>query len=75
VLLLPIAVLLPVQMVRPKKEERVLREAFGEEYDRYKAGTWFWSRSHVRGNLPYASDLLEGHYAAHPAINSSRNCK
>lgn len=39
--LVPIAVLLPVQLVRARKEEAVLRAAFGEEYDRYKAGTWF----------------------------------
>lgn len=41
ILLAIVAVLVPVQMVRAKKEERVLREAFGEEYERYKAGTWF----------------------------------
>jgi protein-S-isoprenylcysteine O-methyltransferase Ste14 len=40
-LLVPIAVLVPVQIVRAKKEEQVLHEAFGEEYVRYKAGTWF----------------------------------
>jgi protein-S-isoprenylcysteine O-methyltransferase Ste14 len=27
--------------VRARKEEQVLAEAFGEEYARYKAGTWF----------------------------------
>jgi protein-S-isoprenylcysteine O-methyltransferase Ste14 len=41
VLLVPIAVLVPVQMVRARKEEKVLAEAFGEEYERYKAKTWF----------------------------------
>ncbi len=40
-LLAPIAVLVPVQLVRVRKEEKVLTEAFGEEYERYKAGTWF----------------------------------
>jgi len=40
-LLAPIAVLMPVQIARARKEEAVLREAFGEEYVRYKAGTWF----------------------------------
>jgi protein-S-isoprenylcysteine O-methyltransferase Ste14 len=40
-LLAIVAVLTPVQIVRARKEEQVLREAFGEEYERYKAGTWF----------------------------------
>jgi protein-S-isoprenylcysteine O-methyltransferase Ste14 len=40
-LLLPIAALVPVQMVRARREARVLAAAFGEEYERYKAGTWF----------------------------------
>lgn len=40
-LLAILVVLTPVQMVRARKEEAVLREAFGEEYERYKAGTWF----------------------------------
>jgi protein-S-isoprenylcysteine O-methyltransferase Ste14 len=40
-LLLPVAALVPVQVVRTRKEERVLAAAFGEEYERYKAGTWF----------------------------------
>ena len=40
-LLLPIALLVPMQVVRARKEERVLAAAFGEEYERYKAGTWF----------------------------------
>ena len=41
VLLLILAALVPVQIVRARKEAQVLREAFGEEYERYKAGTWF----------------------------------
>jgi protein-S-isoprenylcysteine O-methyltransferase Ste14 len=41
ILLAIVAVLVPVQIARAKKEEQVLREAFGEEYVRYKAGTWF----------------------------------
>jgi protein-S-isoprenylcysteine O-methyltransferase Ste14 len=40
-LLLPIAALIPMQMVRARREARVLAAAFGEEYERYKAGTWF----------------------------------
>jgi protein-S-isoprenylcysteine O-methyltransferase Ste14 len=41
VLLLILAVLVPVQIARARKEEQVLHEAFGDEYERYKAGTWF----------------------------------
>jgi protein-S-isoprenylcysteine O-methyltransferase Ste14 len=41
VLLLLLLVLVPVQIIRARKEEQVLTEAFGEEYVRYKAGTWF----------------------------------
>ena len=33
--------ILPVQILRARKEERVLEKAFGEAYCRYKAGTWF----------------------------------
>ena len=29
------------QLVRIRKEDRVLEEAFGDEYRRYKASTWF----------------------------------
>jgi protein-S-isoprenylcysteine O-methyltransferase Ste14 len=32
---------IPVQVFRARKEARVLSEAFGEEYARYKAKTWF----------------------------------
>lgn len=31
----------PVQLVRARMESRVLGEAFGERYARYKAQTWF----------------------------------
>jgi protein-S-isoprenylcysteine O-methyltransferase Ste14 len=41
ILLLIGVALLPMQIVRAKKEAEVLREAFGEEYVRYKVGTWF----------------------------------
>jgi protein-S-isoprenylcysteine O-methyltransferase Ste14 len=40
-LLLLVLALVPVQVVRARKEEQVLTQAFGEEYARYKAGTWF----------------------------------
>lgn len=40
-LLLFLLVLVPVQIVRARTEEQVLSEAFGEEYVRYKAQTWF----------------------------------
>jgi len=39
--LLLFVVMIPMQIVRARKEEQVLAEAFGEEYARYKAGTWF----------------------------------
>jgi protein-S-isoprenylcysteine O-methyltransferase Ste14 len=41
ILLLPLAALAAAQLFRARKEEAVLTEAFGEEYARYKAGTWF----------------------------------
>ncbi len=37
-LLIPIV---PVQVLRARREEGVLRNAFGAEYDRYHAQTWF----------------------------------
>ena len=40
-LLIPLLVLIPLQIVRSRKEQKVLEEAFGEEYVQYKAGTWF----------------------------------
>lgn len=39
--LLLLLVLIPVQVIRARKEEQVLTEAFGKEYLRYKARTWF----------------------------------
>jgi protein-S-isoprenylcysteine O-methyltransferase Ste14 len=41
ILLLVLLALLPLQVWRARKEEQVLTEAFGEEYVRYKARTWF----------------------------------
>lgn len=40
-LLLLVVALVPVQVLRARKEEQVLARAFGEEYARYKARTWF----------------------------------
>jgi len=40
-LLLIFAVLIPVQVVRSRTEERVLTEKFGAEYLDYKQKTWF----------------------------------
>ncbi len=34
-------IVIPVQIVRARREAAVLREAFGEKYDRYRSGTWF----------------------------------
>ncbi len=39
--LLLLLALIPVQIVRARQESRVLEARFGEEYRRYKAGTWF----------------------------------
>ena len=41
VFLLAFAVLIPMQLIRVKKEEKVLREKFGEKYDEYRRNTWF----------------------------------
>jgi protein-S-isoprenylcysteine O-methyltransferase Ste14 len=38
---LVVVVLVPLQVYRARKEDAVLAAAFGEEYERYKAGTWF----------------------------------
>ena len=40
-LLLIFAVLIPLQVVRSRKEERVLAEKFGAAYVEYKQKTWF----------------------------------
>jgi protein-S-isoprenylcysteine O-methyltransferase Ste14 len=36
-----LAVMVPVQMMRARREARVLEEKFGEAYRRYRAQTWF----------------------------------
>jgi protein-S-isoprenylcysteine O-methyltransferase Ste14 len=41
ILLLAFVVLIPMQIVRARKESKVLEEAFGDEYRAYKARTWF----------------------------------
>ena len=40
-LLIVLALLIPVQVMRSRKEEAVLAEKFGEEYLAYKRQTWF----------------------------------
>jgi protein-S-isoprenylcysteine O-methyltransferase Ste14 len=35
------AVLVPVQVVRARREQQVLAQAFGSEYAAYRASTWF----------------------------------
>jgi protein-S-isoprenylcysteine O-methyltransferase Ste14 len=40
-LLVVAIILIPIQVVRARKEAQVLAGAFGEEYERYKAQTWF----------------------------------
>jgi protein-S-isoprenylcysteine O-methyltransferase Ste14 len=39
--LLIFVVIIPLQIQRAKKEAAVLEAAFGEEYRKYRAGTWF----------------------------------
>jgi protein-S-isoprenylcysteine O-methyltransferase Ste14 len=39
--LLVFVLLIPLQLWRAKKESAVLEAAFGDEYRRYRAGTWF----------------------------------
>jgi protein-S-isoprenylcysteine O-methyltransferase Ste14 len=39
--LLLFVVLIPLQIARSRNEGKVLAEKFGEEYQRYKAKTWF----------------------------------
>ena len=36
-----LGVLIPLQIVRAKREARVLEEHFGEEYRAYRSQTWF----------------------------------
>lgn len=40
-LLILFVVLIPLQIYRARKEEKVLADKFGDEYARYKAQTWF----------------------------------
>ncbi len=35
------AILIPIQLLRAAREERVLAEAFGAEYEAYRRSTWF----------------------------------
>lgn len=39
-LIIPWAAIIPMQLRRIRKEEKVLAEKFGEEYLEYKKGTW-----------------------------------
>jgi protein-S-isoprenylcysteine O-methyltransferase Ste14 len=39
--LLLLIVVVPLQMVRARREEAVLRAAFGSDYDDYRRRTWF----------------------------------
>ena len=39
--LLIFVILIPLQIWRARKESAVLEASFGEEYRRYRAGTWF----------------------------------
>jgi protein-S-isoprenylcysteine O-methyltransferase Ste14 len=39
--LLAFLIVIPLQIWRARKESAVLEAAFGEEYRRYRAGTWF----------------------------------
>jgi protein-S-isoprenylcysteine O-methyltransferase Ste14 len=39
--LLLLLVLVPVQIARARKEAQVLEARFGEEYSKYREGTWF----------------------------------
>jgi protein-S-isoprenylcysteine O-methyltransferase Ste14 len=40
-LLVIFLILVPIQIYRARKEENILTNAYGEEYARYKASTWF----------------------------------
>ena len=39
--LLILLVLIPIQILRARQEAKVLEARFGEDYRKYKAGTWF----------------------------------
>ncbi len=39
--MLLMVIVVPLQVVRARREAKVLRAAFGAEYDRYRARTWF----------------------------------
>jgi protein-S-isoprenylcysteine O-methyltransferase Ste14 len=39
--LLPLAVLLPLQMRNARRERKLLHEKFGERYEVYRRATWF----------------------------------
>lgn len=41
VFLLIFVIIIPMQIWRAKKESTVLEAAFGDEYRKYRAGTWF----------------------------------
>ena len=41
IFLLILLVLVPMQVMRARQEQRVLEDRFGDEYRRYKANTWF----------------------------------
>jgi protein-S-isoprenylcysteine O-methyltransferase Ste14 len=40
-LLVLLIVIVPMQIFRARREEAILLAAFGDEYDRYRAQTWF----------------------------------
>jgi protein-S-isoprenylcysteine O-methyltransferase Ste14 len=40
-LLFFLLIVIPIQVLRARKEARVLEEKFGEEYRAYRRGTWF----------------------------------
>jgi protein-S-isoprenylcysteine O-methyltransferase Ste14 len=39
--MLLMVVVVPLQIARARREAKILRAAFGAEYDRYRARTWF----------------------------------